>query len=210
MVAVFAAGVVALSGSASATIYSIDFESLAAGTQLTSSVGFNGNTNANFDSRFIAPGNVEYSTIQNVGSSGPLTGNVVRTTAASGNTNVGSVDFVPFPTLGYYLGGIAVGQDSQIDMNMRITVFNTMGGIITQRNFMLPGGPGTITSTYIDLSDIATRSGGIAIQNVGGLQTFGHYFYWDNFTYSDTPVPAPGAMALFSCGAIFAARRRRA
>lgn len=203
-------GALACGTVAQAGVYTIDFESMTPGTELTSSVMFNGNANASFDSRFIAPGNIEYSTIQNIGTVGPLTGNVVRTGMSSGNWNIGSVDFHPLFTTTFYLGGLAVGHDAPQDMAMRITVFGMGGSIITQRNFSLPAAePGQIVSSYVDLSDITQRAVGISLQNPGGVQVFGSHFYWDNFTYSDSPVPAPGALALAGIATALGARRRR-
>lgn len=203
-------GALAMGTSAQAGVYTIDFESLAAGTQLTSSVQFNGNANASFDSRFIAPGNIEYSTIQAIGNVGPLTGNVARTGMSSGNTTIGSVDFHPIFVASFYLGGIAVGHDAPQDTAMRITVFGMGGSVLAQRNFILPAaGAGQIVSSYVDLSDIPQRAFGFALQNPGGVQSFGSHFYWDNFTYSDSPVPTPGAFVIAGVAGVAVLRRRR-
>ncbi len=205
-----AVGALVVSSGALAGVQTIDFESLSAGTQLTTSVLFNGNANASFDSRFIAPGNIEYSTIQNIGTVGPLTGNVVRTGMSSGNTTIAGVDFQPLFVSTFYLGGLAVGHDAPQETAMRVTVFGMGGSVITQRNVTLPAaGSGQIVSSYIDLSDITQRAVGIALQNPGGVQSFGSHFYWDNFTYSDSPIPAPGALALAGIAGVVGGRRRR-
>lgn len=191
--------------SASAAVYGIDFESYAPGALLQGPISFNGNATGLFDSRFIAPGNIEWSSVQAVGAAGSLTGNAARIGISSGNTDAAS-----FSWNGMYVGGLAVGHNAPQDMAMRVTVFGMMGNILTQRLITVPAaGSGAISTAYIDLSDITSPTGGFSFQNPGGVQVFGRHFFVDNITYSDTPIPAPAAGLILPAGLMVMGRRRR-
>lgn len=211
------AALAAIASAAHADFYEIGFESIGPGTELTSSMEFNGNANASFDSRlYVNPDNPAdqypiYSTVEDSGLSGALSGNTVRS-EITGNRTIGAVDFVPIFQTSFYLGSVAIGHDATQAIDVRATVFGNGGSILSQQVLTIPAGEGggEISTVVFDFTPIQSKAVGFALQNINDVQLLDNHFYWDNVVYGDDPVPAPATGALLSFGALAFTRRRRA